>query len=77
MPFQWTVLTVVDAKMLVDYIEKSTAIPGNQKNYHKIGEKGMLPIYNQLREFVEQADHYEGQLKNLDTDYLPSYYHNH
>jgi len=60
MPFDWAVLTIEEAKLLMEYIEKSTATKTQPKYYEKIQRLGMLPIYEKLREFVELNSHYQG-----------------
>lgn len=66
MPFDWAVLTIEEAKLLMEYIEKSTATKTQPKYYDKIQRLGMLPIYEKLREFVELHNHYQG-LRTLDV----------
>ncbi len=67
LPHQWSILTIEDAKLLVDFIEKSTATKGLSRNYDKIGKMGILQVYNRLREFIDNHDHYECQVRYLDT----------
>ena len=66
MPFEWAVLTVQEARLLMEYIEKTTATKGLSRNYDKIYKAGMADIYSKLREFVE-ANHQYHNLHNLDT----------
>ena len=60
MPFDWAVLTVEEAKLLMEYIEKSTATKTQPKYYEKIQRLGLLPIYEKLREFVELHNQWKG-----------------
>ena len=66
LPFQWAVLTIEEAKLMLDYIEKTTASKGLSRNYHKMQKVGMLETYNKLREFIESAAHYDEYLRPLD-----------
>jgi len=66
-PFQWAVLTVEDARLLMQYIEKTTATKSQPRNYDKMQKAGMLEVYNRLREFVELNTHFENTLRYLDT----------
>ena len=59
MPFEWAVLTVTDARLIMEYIEKSTSSKTMPRRYEKMQEVGMLPIYEKLREFVETHTQYE------------------
>lgn len=69
LPFQWAILTVEEARLLVEYIEKSTATKTMPRYYEKTQKVGMLQIYEKLREFVEVNAQYEA-LKNLDIGSL-------
>jgi hypothetical protein len=69
MPNEWAVLTVQEAKLLMEYIEKSTASKTMPIRYDKIQQVGMLPIYEKLREFVEVNAQYQA-LQNLDIGNL-------
>jgi len=60
-------LTFDEAKLLMEFIEKSTATKGLTRNYEKMQKAGVMEIYNRLREFVEQKVHYEDQIRYLDT----------
>lgn len=68
LPFQWAALTLEEAKLLMKYIEESTATKGDSRNYAKMRKAGVLDIYNKLREFVETAQHYEDRLRYFDPD---------
>ena len=68
LPFNWSLLTLDEARQLVDYIEKSTATNGQSRNYDKMTKVGVMDIYSKLREFVEAADHYEANIRYLNTD---------
>lgn len=65
LPHQWAVLTVEEATILMQYIEKSTATKSMSRNYDKMEKVGVLEIYNKLREFVEYHRHQQNLL-NLD-----------
>lgn len=67
LPFQMGVITVEEARLLMTFIETSTATKGQSRNYDKMQKAGVLEIYNKLRELVEFHDHYEGQIRYLDT----------
>lgn len=67
LPFEWTVLTVEDAKLIIEFIEKSTATKGLSKNYDKMQKAGVMEIHGKLSEFVDMNIHYHNELKNLDT----------
>ena len=69
MPFDWAVLTVQEAKLLMEYIEKSTATKTQPRFYEKIQKLDMLPIYEKLREFVELHNQYQA-LQTLDISDL-------
>lgn len=69
MPFDWAVLTVQEARLLMEYIEKSTATKTQPRYYEKIQKAGMLPIYEKLREFVETNAQHQA-LQNLDINSL-------
>jgi hypothetical protein len=69
MPFDWAVLSIEEAKLLMEYIEKSTATKTQKKYYEKIQRLGMLPIYQKLREFVELHNQYKA-LQTLDIGSL-------
>lgn len=69
MPFEWAVLTVQEARQLMEYIEKSTATKSMPRNYDKIYKAGMNEIYEKLRQFVEANIQYKS-LHNLDTSDL-------
>ena len=69
MPFEWAVLTIEEAKLLIDYIEKSTATKTIPRYYEKMQRFGMLEIYRKLREFVELHEHHQG-LQRLDLGSL-------
>lgn len=62
LPFEWTVLDLKTAEQLVDFIEKATAIEGLPRNYQRMQEMGILKTYNEIREFVEAANHYKNNL---------------
>lgn len=68
LPFQFSILTLEEAKLLISFIEKSTATKTHNRNYDKICKMGILDMYNKLRDFVEEATHYDGQLKYFDED---------
>lgn len=66
MPFQWAILELEEARILLKHIENI----GGYRNYDKMRELGLLDIYNRLREFVGVADHYEANIRYLDpSDY--------
>lgn len=69
MPFEWAVLTVQEAKLLMEYIEKSTSSKTMPKRYDKIQQVGMLEIYTRLRDFVESHSQYQA-LQGLNIDSL-------
>ena len=69
MPFDWAVLSIEEAKLLMEYIEKSTATKTQKKYYEKIQRLGILPIYQKLREFVELHNQYKA-LQTLDIGSL-------
>ena len=69
MPFEWAVLTIEEAKLLMNYIEKSTSSKTIPRRYEKMQELGLLEIYNKLREFVELHTHHQG-LQELDLGHL-------
>ena len=69
LPFEWTVLSVQEARLLMEYIENSTSSKTMPKRYDKIQQVGMLPIYEKLREFVEANAQYNN-LHNLNTSDL-------
>jgi hypothetical protein len=69
MPFEWAVLTVQEARLLMEYIEKSTSSKTMPRRYDKIQEAGMLPVYEKLREFVELRQQYQA-LQTLDIGSL-------
>lgn len=60
LPHEWAVLTVTEAKKLVEFIDKMTA-----GNYQRMNELGVLSIYSQLRSFVANSKHYEQTLRLL------------
>ena len=66
MPFQWAVLTIEEAKLLMQYIEKTTSTKTIPKHYEKMQKAGMFSIYEKLREFVEVNAQYECHLRYLD-----------
>lgn len=68
LPFQWAVLTVEEARLLMSYIESSTATKSQFKNYDKMQKAGMLQVYEKLREFVETSVQWEGNLRWLDPN---------
>ena len=67
-PFQWAIITVDEARLLMDYIERKTDTPAFPKNYKKMQKEGILDMYNKLRFFVEEATQYEGNLRYLNPD---------
>jgi hypothetical protein len=69
MPFDWAVLTVQEAKLLMEYIEKSTASKTMPIRYDKMQQVGILDIYMRLREFVELHNQYQA-LQTLDIGSL-------
>jgi hypothetical protein len=69
MPNEWAVITVQEARLLMEYIEKSTSSKTMPRRYDKMQEVGMLPIYEKLREFVELNKQYQ-ELQNLDIGRL-------
>ena len=69
MPFEWAVLTVQEARLLMTYIEKSTATKTMPKRYDKMQQFGVLPIYEKLRDFVELNAQYQA-LQSLDIGSL-------
>lgn len=66
MPFEWAVITVEEARLLMEYIEKSTSSKMVPRRYEKIQEVGLYPIYEKLREFVAVNAQYQ-ELQNLDV----------
>lgn len=69
MPFEWAVITIQEARLLMEYIEKSTSSKTMPRRYEKIQEAGMLPVYEKLREFVELNAQYQA-LQSLDIGRL-------
>lgn len=69
LPFEWAVLTVQEARQLMEYIEKSTATKTMPRNYDKIHKAGLTDIYDKLRQFVEANAQYEINLRYLDTSF--------
>ena len=69
MPFEWACLTVQEARLLMQYIEKSTGTKTMPRYYEKMQKHGMLEIYNKLREFVELNAQYQA-LQSLDIGSL-------
>lgn len=65
LPFQWAVLTVEEAKLLIAYIETSTATKTIKRNYDKIKKAGMMEIYDKLRTFIIDSDNYEYNLRHF------------
>lgn len=69
MPNEWAVITIQEARLLMEYIEKSTSSKTMPRRYEKMQEVGMLPIYEKLREFVELNARYQA-LQSLDIGNL-------
>jgi len=69
LPLEFAILSVQEARQLVEYIEKSTASKTMPIRYDKIQQVGMLDIYMRLREFVELHKQYQA-LQTLDIDRL-------
>lgn len=67
LPHEWGVITVGEARLLRDFIEKATAPKNVSKDYKKIGEAGLSEIHQKLDELVNLHDHYEGELRYLNT----------
>jgi len=67
LPFDFAVITTAEARQLMEFVEKQTGTKTNTRNYEKMQKLGVLEIYNKLREFVEAANHYEWQLRSIDT----------
>jgi len=65
-PFEFAVITVDEARHLMKFIEESTGTPSMPRNYDKMGKRGVLQIYNSLRQFVEKVDHYRDNLEYFD-----------
>lgn len=68
LPFQWSVLTLDEARTLMKFIEESTATKGQSRNYDKMQKAGVLEVYNSIRTFVEKADHWSGNLEYFNPD---------
>ena len=66
LPFEWAILTLEEAKLMKDYIQKSTARKGLSVDYKRIHEAGLSGIWEKLEEFINQAEHYRHQLKDFD-----------
>ena len=69
LPLEFAILSVQEAKLLMEYIEKSTSSKTMPIRYDKIQQVGMLDIYMRLREFVELHKQYQA-LQTLDIDRL-------
>jgi len=66
LPFEWAILTVAEASLLMKYIETTTSTKSMPINYDKMYKAGMADIYGKLREFVEANGQYNN-LRDLDT----------
>ena len=72
-PFEYSIITLEEAKKLVQFIEKTTSTPSLSKNYLKMQELGILSIYDELRMFINNCNHYEDYLRYFDSkDYKRS-----
>lgn len=68
LPFQWAVITIEEATLLMQYIETSTATKSMYRNYDKMQKAGVMGIYEKLREFVDSVEHYNNNLRYLDAN---------
>lgn len=64
-PFENVTISIEEVLLLINFIEQSTATPKNPRNYDKISKLGVLPLYDDLRRFVDEYNHYQ-DLKNFD-----------
>lgn len=67
LPFDFALLTVEEARLLIKFIERQTATKSNSKNYEKMTKLGVMEIYRKLEEFTLASDHYNYDLRCLET----------
>ena len=67
LPFEFAVITVQEARLLMEFIEKQTATKSISKNYEKMQKLGVMEMYDKLCSFVGSADHYEHELRTVET----------
>lgn len=63
LPFDFAVISVDEAKKIMDFIVKMTATKKRVFNDAKIRELGMMEIYQRLQEFVQMSNHYKNDLQ--------------
>ncbi|MDE2095688.1 MAG: hypothetical protein KGL39_00395 [Patescibacteria group bacterium] len=68
LPFEWAVLTMEEAHLLKEYIEKTTAIKGLPVNYKGMTKVGMREIHSKLCEFVRASTNYMVNLQFFNPD---------
>jgi hypothetical protein len=71
-PFDFAIINIDEAKLLLDFIRKQTATKHIDKNYEKMQKLGVLEIHSMLESFVYNHAHYE-KIKNFDP-YDPHHY---
>jgi hypothetical protein len=64
--FQFGIITPDEARLLVHFIEKMTAAEGLTVNYKKMQELGVMSIHTDLKRLIDEYDHYQMTLKNLE-----------
>jgi hypothetical protein len=64
-PFEYAILTIKEANLLLSFIERVTATKSTPRNYDKMAKMGILDTYNNLREFVEGSEHYDSVLRGF------------
>lgn len=69
LPFDWAVITLNEAKILVDFIEKSTATPKIPINYEKMSKVNILEMYDKLKHFITNSQHYKN-IEHIDLSKL-------
>lgn len=69
MQFECAILTLEDARILVEFIQKSTASKSIPVNYNKIDKSSVADLYYKLSRFLE-ANNQLGRLMNLDFEAL-------
>ena len=66
-PINFTIIDIKEAKLLKDFIDQQTRTKTIFPHYKKMQKLGVLKIYVKLKEFIEYHDHYEQELRYLDT----------
>lgn len=58
-PFEYVILTINDAEKIRDYILRTTAVDGLDKNYKNISKVGLMDIYTELTEALIKKEKFE------------------